>query len=151
MPAWSKIAAGLAIALILLGFAGLRLYSDRMGAAVQTGPLVQEHGTTYYDGEGPKVPTAACKRESEIRSAIAGVHAEFDHYGGSQLQAFEARAAQMHGLPPLRVDTLYVITKDDNVRDGESVLFVGLKEDCVSIVFSFPATLYAELAAEGGV
>ncbi len=149
MPAWSKIAAGLAIAVVLLAFAGLRAITDRTGAAVEDGTLVQEHGTTYY-GEGSEPPPAACKPENEIRIAIDDVHAEYDLYDGAELQAFEERAALSHGLPPLRVDRLYVITKDDNVRDGESVLFIGLKDDCVSVVFSFPARLYAELATESG-
>ena len=146
MPAWSKIAAGLVIAIVLLGFAGLKAYTDRTGVAVENDQLVQKHGTTYYDGKGPQAPPVACKPESKILSAIDGVHAEYDLYDGARLEAFEQRAAHMHGLPPLRVDKLYVITKDDNVRDGESVLFIGLKKDCVSIVFSFPAQLYAELA-----
>lgn len=151
MPAWSKVAAGLAIAVILLGFAGLKVFTNRIGAAVENGPLVQEHGTTYYGGKGPEAPAAACKPESEIRTAIDDVHAEYDLYDGAKLQAFEQRAAHSHGLPPLRVDKLYVITKDDNVRDGESVLFIGLKDDCVSIVFSFPARLYGELATASDV
>ncbi len=57
------------------------------------------------------------------------MHAEYDLYDGAELQAFEERAALSHGLSPLRVGRLYVITKDDNVRDGESVLFIGLKDD----------------------
>ena len=87
-----------------------------------------------------------CKSESEIRSAIARVHAEFDQYSGPRLKAFEQRAAHKKGLPPLRVDTLYVITEDDQMRDGRTVLFIGLKSDCVSTVFSFPTRLYRELA-----
>ena len=47
MPLWSKLAAGLALAAILIGFAGFKAYSRKLG------PLVQEHGTTYYNGEGP--------------------------------------------------------------------------------------------------
>ncbi len=35
MPAWSKIAAGVAIAVVLLAFAGLRAITDRTGAAVE--------------------------------------------------------------------------------------------------------------------
>lgn len=147
MPMWAKISAGLVLALILLGFAGLKATSNRFG------PLVQPHGTTYYGRDGPKIATVPCKTESEIRSAIARVHAVFDHYGGASLAAFEKRAAHQKGLPPLRVDSLYVITEDDQMRDGKTVLFIGLKEDCVSTVFSFPARLYGELAAgrEGGV
>lgn len=150
MPAWPKIATGLAIAVVLLGFAGLRFFTERTAAVVTPGPLVQEHGTTYYGGDGPEAPPAACKPESEIVAAIDGVGAEYDLYDGARLEAFEKRAAHAHGLPPLRVDKLYVITKDDNAR-ADSVLFIGLKGTCVSIVFSFPAKLYAELAAEGDV
>jgi hypothetical protein len=146
MPTWAKISAGLVLALVLLGFAGLKATSNRFG------PLVQPHGTTYYGGDGPKIATVPCKTESEIRSAIARVHATFDQYGGPSLAAFEKRAAHQRGLPPLRVDTLYVITEDDQMRDGKSVLFIGLKDDCVSTVFSFPSRLYLELAGrEGGV
>lgn len=147
IPMWAKISAGLVLALVLLGFAGLKATSHKFG------PLVQPHGTTYYGGDGPKIATVPCKSESDIRSAIARVHAKFDHYGGPRLDAFEKRATHLKGLPPLRVDTLYVITEDDQMRHGETVLFIGLKADCVSTVFSFPARLYLELAAEqeGGV
>ncbi|MEM7192610.1 MAG: hypothetical protein AAF405_07020 [Pseudomonadota bacterium] len=141
IPAWAKISAGLVLAVALLGIAGLRATSSKLG------PLVQPHGTTYYGDEGPKITPVPCKPESDIRSAIARVHATFDLYSGATLEAFEARAAHQKGLPPLRVDTLYVITEDDQMRDGKSVLFVGLKEDCVHTVFSFPARLYHELTA----
>lgn len=147
IPMWAKVTAGLVLAVVLLGFAGLKATSNKFG------PLVQPHGTTYYGGDGPKVATVPCKSESEIRSAIARVHAEFDQYSGPRLKAFEKRAAHKKGLPPLRVDTLYIITEDDQMRDGRTVLFIGLKSDCVSTVFSFPTRLYRELAAgqEGGV
>ena len=147
MPMWAKISAGLVLALILLGFAGLKVTSNRFG------PLVQPHGTTYYGGDGPKIATVPCKTESDIRSAFARVHAVFDHYGGPSLAAFEKRAAHRQGFPPLRVDTLYVVTEDDQMRDGNIVLFIGLKDDCVSTVFTFPARMYRELAEEqeGGV
>ncbi len=147
MPAWAKIGAGLVLALVLLGFAGLKATSNKFG------PLVQTYGTTYYGGDGPKVATVPCKTESDIRSAIARVRAVFDQYVGSRLAAFEQRAAHQKGLPPLRVDTLYVITEDDQMRDGKTVLFIGLKDDCVSTVFSFPTRIYDDLKAleEGDV
>ncbi len=144
MPIWSRIAVGIALAVTLLGFAGLKAYSDRRG------PLVQAHGTTYYNGEGPPAAPVPCKSESEIRSAIASVHAQFDHLEGESLKAFEARATWLKGLPPLRVENLYVITADDQLRDGETVLFIGLKGNCVSTVFTFPGRLYRELAAVPG-
>jgi len=144
MPPWSRIAVGLVIAVTLLGVVGLRAYSEKLG------PLVQTHGTTYYNGEGPPVAPVACKSESDIRTAIARVHAKFDHLGGARLRAFEQRAAHLKGLPPLRIDTLYVITEDDQLRDGKTVLFIGLKSNCVSTVFSFPARLYRELATVPG-
>jgi len=144
MPLWSRIAAGIAIAVTLLGFAGFHAYSRKLG------PIIQTYGITYYNGEGPKAAAVPCKPESEIRSAIARVHAQFDHFGGAQLRAFEERAAHLKGLPPLRIDTLYVITEDDELRDGETVLFIGLASNCVSTVFSFPARLYRELATEPG-
>lgn len=151
VPAWSKMAIGLAIAVILLGFAGLRAFQDRAATVVETGPLVQEHGTTYYGSDGPDEPAIACKPESEILAAIDDVHAEFDVYDGDALQEFERRAAHMRGLPPLRVDKLYVITKDDNVQNRDAVLFIGMRKDCVGVVFSFPAKLYAELSADKDV
>lgn len=144
MPTWAKISAGLVLAIALLGFAGLRATS------MKSGPLVQSYGTTYYGGEGPKAPPVPCKSESQIRSAIARVHAKYDVYGGERLRTFEERAALKKGLPPLRVDTLFVITEDDQMRDGETVLFIGLTSNCVSTVFSFPARLYRELAAGPG-
>ena len=88
-----------------------------------------------------------CKSDNEIRSAIARVHAKFDHFDGETLKTFEERAALLKGLPPLRVENLYVITEDDQLRDGNTVLFIGLKSNCVSTVFSFPARLYRELMA----
>ena len=88
-----------------------------------------------------------CKSESEIRSAIAQVHAEYDHLQGESLKAFQQRATALKGLPPLRVENLYVITADDQLRDGETVLFIGFKGKCVSTVFTFPGRLYRELVA----
>ena len=143
MPLWSKVAAGLAIAVTLLGFVGFRAYSERLG------PVVQTYGTTYYNGMGPQAPAIPCKSESEIRSAIARVHAKFDHFDGESLKAFEDRAALLKGLPPLGVETLYVITEDDKLRDGKMVLFIGLKSNCVSTVFSFPGPLYRKLIESG--
>jgi hypothetical protein len=51
----------------------------------------------------------------------------------------------LKGLPPLDADELYVVTEDDKLRNGEMVLFIGLKAKCVSTVFSFPARLYREI------
>lgn len=140
MPVWSRIAVGTAIAVALLAFAGFQATSHRLA------PVIGTYGTTYYNGEEPKAAAVPCKPESTIRAAIARVHAKFDHFAGDQLRMFEQRAAILKGLPPLRVDTLYVITEDDMLHDGESVLFIGLTADCVTTVFSFPAVLYRELA-----
>jgi hypothetical protein len=143
MPLWPRIAVGIALAVALLGFVGLKAYSERRG------PLIQAHGTTYYNG-GPPAAPVSCKSESEIRSAIASVHAKYDHLQGESLKAFEQRAAVLKGLPPLRVENLYVITADDKLHDGETVLFIGFKGKCVSTVFTFPGRLYRELAAAPG-
>ena len=83
--------------------------------------------------------------EDEILDAITRVHAKYDHLVGADLEAFEQRATYLKGLPPLRVDKLYVITEDDQIRDGKTVLFIGLKSDCVKSVFSFPTKFYREL------
>ncbi|HUU67367.1 MAG TPA: hypothetical protein VMW57_08840 [Methyloceanibacter sp.] len=144
MPVWSRIAVGLALAVTLLGFAAFRAYSEKLG------PIVQAYGTTYFNGEGPKAVPVPCKSEGAIVSAIAQVHARYDHFEGDSLQAFEQRATYLKGLPPLRVDTLYVITEDDQLRDGRTVLFIGLRSNCVSTVFSFPARLYRELTVSSG-
>lgn len=144
MPVWSRIAAGLVLAVTLLGFAGFRAYSEKLVS------IVQAHGTTYFNGEGPPSVPVPCKSESEILSAIAQVHAQYDYFEGDSLQAFEQRATYLKGLPPLRVDTLYVITEDDQLRDGRMVLFIGPRSNCVSSVFSFPTRLYRELALSSG-
>jgi hypothetical protein len=142
MPLWSKIVAGFALAAALIGFAAFSAYSKRLS------PLVQEHGTTYYNGEGPVSQPIACKPESEILAAIKQVHAKYDYLSGADLKAFENRAAVAKGLPPLNVDELYIITEDDQLRNGEMVLFIGLKVDCVTAVFGLPARLYHELAGK---
>ena len=67
---------------------------------------------------------------------------------GNDLRAFEQRAAALKGLPPLNIDKLYVITEDDQLRDGEMVLFIGLRADCVKTVFGLPTKLYRELAGK---
>ena len=144
MPVWSRIAAGLVLTVTLLGFAGFKAYSAKLG------PIVQAHGTTYFNGDGPPAAPVPCKPESAILSAIAQVHAQYDHFEGDSLHAFEQRATYLKGLPPLRVDTLYVITEDDQLRDGRTVLFIGLRSNCVSTVFSFPARLYRELTVTSG-
>lgn len=140
MPAWSKIAAGLVLAGVLIGFAAFKAYSERLG------PVVQAYGTTYYNGETPFSAPITCKPESEIAAAIAQVHAKYEYLEGADLRAFEQRAADLKGLPPLNIDKLYVITEDDKLRDGEMVLFIGLKAACVKTVFGLPTKLYRELA-----
>jgi len=142
MPVWPRIAAGLVLTGVLIGFAGFRAYSEKLG------PIVQAHGTTYYNGQGPVSVPLACKPESEITAAISQVHAKYDYLEGADLQAFEQRAAVLKGLPPLDIDKLYVITEDDQLRDGEMVLFIGFRVDCVTTVFGLPTKLYRELAGK---
>ena len=134
------IAAGILFAGALIGLAGFSALSKRLG------PLVQQYGTTYYNGDGPKFQTVACKPESEIIQAIGQVHAKYDYFEGDNLRAFEQRAALLKGLPPLDIDKLYVITEDDKLRNGEMVLFIGLRLNCVKTVFGLPTTLYREIA-----
>lgn len=140
LPLWGRCAIGLALAAGLMGFAGLKAYSAKRA------PLVQTHGTTYYNGEGPLSEPLVCKSKGEIATAIDQVHAKYDYMAGAGLAAFEARAATLKGLPPLNIEELYVITEDDQLRNGEMVLFIGLKTGCVSVVFGLPAKLYRELA-----
>lgn len=140
MPVWSRIVAGLVLAGVLIGLVGFKAYSERRG------PYVGQYGTTYYNGEGPLSVSVICKPESAIRAAIVQVHAKYDHLEGEALRTFEQRAADLKGLPPLNIDTLYVITEDDQLRDGQMVLFIGLKADCVKTVFGLPTKLYREIA-----
>lgn len=144
MPFWTRIAAGLALTIALIGFVGFKAYSEKLG------PLVQEHGTTFYNGEGPAQAPVACKPKREIVAAIKQVRAKFDYLTGADLRAFEQRAAARKGLPPLNVEELYVITEDEKLRDGQMVLFIGLKVDCVATVFGFPAGLYHDLVGKAG-
>jgi hypothetical protein len=143
MPAWSKVAAGLMLAGILIGLAGFKAYSEKLG------PLVGQYGTTYYNGDVPFSAPVTCKPESEILAAIVQVHAKYDYFQGAALKAFEERAAALKGLPPLNIDKLYVITEDDQLRDGEMVLFIGLRGNCVKTVFGLPTKLYQEFAGKG--
>ena len=140
MPVRSRVAAGLILAGVLIGLAGFKAYSQRLG------PLVGQYGTTYYNGEGPLSVPVTCKRESEIRAAIVQVHAKYDYLEGADLKAFEKRAAALKGLPPLNIDKLYVIIEDDQLRDGQLVLFIGLRANCVKTVFGLPTKLYRELS-----
>lgn len=145
LPLWGRCAVGLALAAGLMGFAGLKAYSAKRA------PLVQAYGTTYYNGEGPSAEPVVCKTKAEIAAAIDQVHAKYDYLTDAELGVFEARAARLKGLPPLNVEELYVVTEDDKLRNGEMVLFIGLKVGCVSMVFGLPAKLYHELAdARGG-
>lgn len=137
-----RIISGLLLTAALIIIAGVRAYSENLG------PLVQEHGTTYYNGEGPVPQPIVCKREQDITEAMAEVHAKFDYLTGPDLKAFEQRALSLEGLPPLNLDKLYVITADDGMREGERVLFIGLRVECVSQVFAFPASLYHQIAGK---
>ena len=139
MPIWLKIAAGAILAVSLIGLAGLHAFSEKLG------PLVQQHGTTYYNGDGPILTPVICKPESVILAAIKEVHAKFDHLADGDLQSFEDRARDLEGLPPLDADELYIITEDDQLRNGEMVLFIGLKAKCVTTVFGFSAELYRDI------
>ncbi len=139
MPIWLKVAAGAVLGLSLIGFAGFQSFSEKIS------PLVQEHGTTYYNGQGPTPAPVICKPQSEILAAINQVHAKFDHLAGAEFEDFQSRARDLKGLPPLNADELYVITEDDKLRGGDMVLFIGLKAKCVTTVFAFPAKLYNEI------
>jgi hypothetical protein len=139
IPTWSRVLAGVLLSGALMGVAGFKAYSEKLG------PLVQEHGTTYYNGEGPVSTPVVCKSESEIIAAIEQVHAKYDYLADADLKAFEQRAAALKGLPPLNIETLYIITADDQLRDGEMVLFIGLRANCVTTVFGLPTTFYHEL------
>ena len=79
MPVWLKVAAGVALGVVLIGLAGLQ------GASKRLGPLVQEHGTTYYSNDGPVSPPVICKPVSTILAAIDQVHAKYDHLAGDDL------------------------------------------------------------------
>jgi hypothetical protein len=142
MPPWFRIAAGVTLAVSLIAVAGVRSYSAKLG------PLVQGYGTTYYNGDGPVAAPITCKPEKEILAAIEQVHAKYDYLAGADLKAFEQRAAALMGLPPLNVDELYVITEDDLLRNGEMVLFIGLKVKCVNTVFGFSARRYREIVGK---
>ena len=144
MPVWLKIAFGIALAAALIGLAGLQ------GASKRLGPLVQSHGTTYYNDDGPERAPVICKPKDEILAAIGQVHAKFDHLDGEALKIFQDRARDLKGLPPLDADELYVITEDDQLRDGQMVLFIGLKSKCVTTVFGFSAKLYREISDQAG-
>ena len=144
MPVWLKVAFGIAIGVSLIGLAGLQ------GASKKLGPLVQTHGTTYYNGDLPEPEPVICKPKSDILNAIGQVHAKFDHLDGEALKTFENRARDLKGLPPLDADELYVITEDDQLRDGQMVLFIGMKGDCVTTVFGFSAKLYQEILEAAG-
>jgi hypothetical protein len=139
-----RIAAGIILAGVLIGLAAFSAYSKRLG------PLVGQYGTTYYNGEGPTSAPLTCKPESGVVAAITQVHAKYDYLEGADLRAFEQRAAELKGLPPLNIDKLYVITEDDQLRDGEMVLFIGLKANCVKTVFGLPTKLYQEIAGSRG-
>jgi hypothetical protein len=139
MPVSPRFGAGLALAGVLIGLAALQAYSRKLE------PLVQSYGTTYYNGEGPIFPPVACKSESEILTAIGQVHAKYDRFEGASLATFEERAALLKGFPPLNIEKLYVITEDDQLRDGEMVLFIGLRSGCVKTVFGLSTKLYREI------
>lgn len=139
MPVSPRIALGLALAGVLIGLAALQAYSRKLG------PVVQSYGTTYYNGEGPIFAPVACKSESEILTAIGQVHAKYDQFEGVSLAAFEERAALLKGFPPLNIEKLYVITEDDQLRDGDMVLFIGLNKSCVKTVFGLSTKLYREI------
>jgi hypothetical protein len=139
MPVSPKIGVGLALAGVLIGLAVLQASSSR-----RPGPAVQSYGTTYYNEE-PPFPPVACKSETEILGAIGQVHAKYDQFEGQSLTAFEQRAALLKGFPPLNIEKLYVITEDDQLRNGEMVLFIGLKSGCVKTVFGLSAKVYQEI------
>jgi len=145
MPVSPKIGVGLALAGVLIGLAVFQASSRKLG------PVVQSYGTTYYNEEGPPFAPVACKSETEILTAIGQVHAKYDQFEGESLATFEQRAALLKGFPPLNIEKLYVITEDDQLRDGDMVLFIGLKSGCVKTVFGLSTKVYREIlgASEG--
>ena len=144
MPVSPRVGAGLVLAGVLIGLAALQAYSRTLE------PVVQSYGTTYYNGEGPAFAPVACKPESEILAGIKQVHAKYDEFEAAALASFEARATELKGFPPLNIHKLCVITEDDQLRDGQMVLFIGLKDGCVKTVFGFSARIYQEIAGKPG-
>ena len=146
MPVWSRIAAGLALAVTLLGFAGFKAYSEKLGPIVQALRHDVFQRRRPADGAGAvQVAKANSERDRP------GSRPNYDHFEGTRA------ASRSSGGRPISkacrrfsVDTLYVITEDDQLRDGKTVLFIGLRSNCVSTVFSFPARLYRELPATPG-
>ena len=107
---------------LLIGLAGFSsLFARSSGRSCSNTARPITTATARYS------PPVACKPESEILAAIGQVHAKYDHLEGVELAAFEQRAALLKGLPPLNIEKLYVITEDDQLRDGEMVLFIGLR------------------------
>ena len=74
-----------------------------------------------------------------------GGQATMDSYGVDTRALTEARATELKGFPPLNIHKLYVITEDDQLRDGQMVLFIGLKDGCVKTVFGLSAKVYREI------
>ena len=138
MPNWLKVAIGLALTVSLIAVAAsapIPISSvrscRRMARPITTAPTRLSRS--------PASPRARSSLRS-IRSTPNTIITQ-----GPISAAFERRALIFDGLPPLKVEKLYVITQDDKLRDGEMVLFIGLKADCVSIVFGFPARVYDDI------
>ena len=88
------------------------------------------------------------RRGGSILSVDSGGPDRVTSVAGEDLEAFEQRAALLKGLPPLNIEKLYVITADDQLRNGEMVLFIGLRTNCVTTVFGLPSSLYRELSGK---
>ena len=143
MPVRLRIAAGIVLAGALIGLAGFSAYSKRLG------PLVQQYGTTYYNGDGPsrRRSPASPRARSSRRSGRCTPNTTISR---GPISGLSSSARRLKGLPPLNIEKLYVITEDDQLRDGEMVLFIGLRVDCVTTVFGLPTKLYRELAGKSG-
>ena len=94
---------------------------------------------------GVLIGLAALQAYSRKLDAIKQVHAKYDEFEAAALASFEKRATDLKGFPPLNVQRLFVITEDDQLRDGQMVLFIGLKDGCVKTVFGLSAKVYREI------
>ena len=93
-------------------------------------------------GAAPALAEESSAAAPDVQEILNGYQAE--------AVLVEQRAAELKGLPPLSIDKLYVITEDAKLRDGQMVLFIGLRGNCVKTVFGLPTKLYRELAGKSG-
>ena len=144
MPVWLKIAAGALLGASLIGLAGLQ------GASKNSVPSCRNTARPIIamtDRSRRRLSANRSARSSPRSSRCTPNTTISPARISKPSRTAPAISRACRRSTPMSFTSSPKMTK---LRDGEMVLFIGLKAKCVSTVFGFPAKLYREILSATG-